>query len=197
MCDRGVQVVIRRDWELTPCQKQPITAGSKPYPPLAKIWAHQQLQCSLCDNIFRKGQKMLESCCDRERYKENEAGPNTSRWEKEEGEEVLQAREQRFPYNSWTGGGQGVYQKLTEGSYWRKYHTASSEETLLEQVDMPWRKVQPMEIPYRSKLLAGTAVNGAEPTQSFSGMICSLWGTSAAASRSWRTASHGKDSIFN
>lgn len=32
-------------------------------------------------------------------------------------------------------------------------------QTMQEQVDMPWRKLQPMESPCRSKILAGTATH--------------------------------------
>lgn len=74
---------------------------------------------------------MLQSGCDRERNKENETALQTPRWKKVEGEEVLQAPEQRFPYNSWRNhGGEKVFPRSSQ-----RYHI--EENTTLHPVETP------------------------------------------------------------
>lgn len=92
-----------------------------------------------------------------------------SRSEKK-GSEVLQVLEQRIPCSP------------QRGAWWSRLSPCRPmEDPMLEQVDMPWRKLQSMESPHWKRLLAWTTAHGEEPMLEQFGRSCGLKGTQMGA----------------
>lgn len=67
------------------------------------------------------------------------------------------------------------------------------EDPTAQHMDVPWRKLQPVESPCRSRLLAGTVAYGEKPTQNqVFPQELQLWGSTGAVN-SWSTELCGKN----
>lgn len=129
----------------------------------------QQCWWCLCDNIFTKSEKTWCSCCVRKGSVKNvqKAALQTSRWGREEGEEVLQMLEQRLSCSLW------------RRMQWSSLSSCRPRRTMMEQVNMPWKKLQPME---RSPCQ--------EHGTGWKELLHPCW------SCSWRAEHHGRDPMM-
>jgi len=96
-----------------------------------------------------------------------------------------------------------VWSRLSPCSLWMTMVEAMStlqpgEDPTPQQVGIPWRKLQPMESPYRAGSWQELWPMEKTPCRSrFSGRTYGPWGTHNGAAGCWRTASHRKDPYWS
>ena len=82
------------------------------------------------------------------------------------GQEVLQAGSSSSPAACGEAPGGAGCPPAAHGSHTEQISTLQPvEEPPVEQVDVAWRRLRPMESPRRSRPRAGAAARGEEPTQ--------------------------------